>query len=152
MCCALSSFEKKRSLLHMNKSESSKVSISIRLFENQCFNITSRVRTYRWIAKLCGNIYTMHFLNMYSMGCVCVTMCVYQSLAYPHYNMYNSSPVQARIIKFGPEKQNNLVKIPIVLGGDWPWPSKSNLTSNSKLTPCSSKDFQIWTTNAFYHC
>ena len=64
------------------------------------------------------------------VACVCV--CVYQSLACLH---DNSSPVQARITKFGPEKQNTLVKIPIVLGGKWPWPSKSNLTSNSKLTP-----------------
>ena len=64
------------------------------------------------------------------VACVCV--CVYQSLACPH---DNSSPVQARITKFGPEKQNTLVKIPIVLRGNWPWPSRSNLTSNSKLTP-----------------
>ena len=64
------------------------------------------------------------------VACVCV--CVYQSLLCPH---DNSSPVQARITKFGPEKQNTLVKIPIVLGGNWPWPSRSNLTSNSKLPP-----------------
>ena len=57
---------------------------------------------------------------------------MYQSLACPH---DNSSPVQARITKFGPEKQNFLVKIPIVFGSGWPWPSRSNLTSNSKLTP-----------------
>ena len=61
-----------------------------------------------------------------------VSVCVYQSLACPH---DNSSPVQARITKFSPEKQNTLVKIPIVLGGKWPWTSRSNLTSNSKLTP-----------------
>ena len=47
----------------------------------------------------------------------------------------NSSTVHARITKFGPEKQNTLVKIPIVFWGNWPWPPKSNLTSNSKLTP-----------------
>ena len=64
--------------------------------------------------------------------CVCVCVCVYQSLACPD---DNSSPVQARITKFGPEKQNTLVKFPIVLGGKWPWPSRSNLTPNSKLTP-----------------
>ena len=61
-----------------------------------------------------------------------VCVCVYQSLVCPH---DNSSPVQARITKFCPEKQNTLVKIPIVFGGNWPWPSRSNLTSNSKLTP-----------------
>ena len=30
---------------------------------------------------------------------------------------HNSSPIQARITKFGPEVQNNLVKIPVDLGG-----------------------------------
>ena len=45
--------------------------------------------------------------------------------ACPH---HNSPPIQARISKFGPEVQNTLVKIPIVLGGDWPWPSRSNMT------------------------
>ena len=64
--------------------------------------------------------------------CLCLCVCVYQSLACPH---DNSSPVQARITKFGPEKQDTLVKIPFVLGGNWPWPSRSNLTSKSKLTP-----------------
>ena len=61
-----------------------------------------------------------------------VCLCVYQSLACPHDNL---SPVQARITKIGPEKQNTLVKIPIVFWGNWPSPSRSNLTSNSKLTP-----------------
>ena len=35
-----------------------------------------------------------------------------------HYSL----PIQARITKFGPEVQNSLVKISIVLGGIWPWP------------------------------
>ena len=43
---------------------------------------------------------------------VSVCVCVYQSLACPH---DNSSPVQARITKFGPENQNTLVKIPIAV-------------------------------------
>ena len=64
--------------------------------------------------------------------CLCLCVCVYQSLACPDDNL---SPVQATITKFGPEKQNTLVKLPIVLGGNWPWPSRSNLTPNSKLTP-----------------
>ena len=64
--------------------------------------------------------------------CLCLCVCVYQSLARPHDNW---SPVQARITKFGPEKQNTLVKIPIVFWGNWPSSSRSNLTSNSKLTP-----------------
>ena len=66
--------------------------------------------------------------------CVCVSVClsVCQSLACPD---DNSRPVQARIVKFGPKMQKTLVKVPIVLGSNWPWPSRSNLTSNSKLTP-----------------
>ena len=73
-----------------------------------------------------------HFLPEANFGLrvfsspVSVSQCVYQSLACLH---DNSSPVQGRITKFGPEKQNNWVKITI-LGGDWPWPSKSNITSN----------------------
>ena len=43
----------------------------------------------------------------------------------PH---HNSSPIQSRITKFEPEVQNTLVKIPIVLGGNWLRPSRSNLT------------------------
>ena len=62
----------------------------------------------------------------------CVCLCVRQSWACPS---DNSSTVQARITKFGPEKQNTLVKIPIVFWGNWLWPSRSNLSSNSKLTP-----------------
>ena len=34
--------------------------------------------------------------------------------AYPH---HNSSPIQVRITTFGPEVQNTLVKIPVILGG-----------------------------------
>ena len=33
----------------------------------------------------------------------------------------NSSPVQAKATKFGPEVLNTLVKIPVVLGIDWAW-------------------------------
>ena len=38
--------------------------------------------------------------------CVSVYVCVYQSRVCPH---DNSSPIQTRIIKFGPEMQNTLV-------------------------------------------
>ena len=63
---------------------------------------------------------------------LCVCPCVCQSLACPR---DNSGPVQARIAKFGPKMQKTLVKVPIVLGGNWPWPSRSNLTSKSEFTP-----------------
>ena len=69
--------------------------------------------------------------------CVCVSVCesVCQSLACP---WDNSGPVQARITKFGPKMQKTLVKVPIVLGGNWPWPSRSNLTKISEFTPFSA--------------
>ena len=63
--------------------------------------------------------------------CPCPCVCVCQSLACPRDNL---EPVQARIAKFGPKMQKTLVKVPIVLGGNWPWPSRSNLTSKSEFT------------------
>ena len=45
----------------------------------------------------------------------------------------NSSPIQARATKFGPEVLNTLVKIPVVLGVDWAWHVKFNLFSKSCL-------------------
>ena len=57
--------------------------------------------------------------------CECVYQSVCQSLACP---CDNSGPVQGRIAKFGPKMQKTLVKVPIVLGGNWHWPSRSNLT------------------------
>ena len=61
--------------------------------------------------------------------CVCLSVC--QSLACPR---DNSGPVQARIGKFGPKMRKTLVKVPIVLWTDRPWPSRSNLTWKSKFT------------------
>ena len=55
--------------------------------------------------------------------CVCVSVC--QSQVCLHDNLW---PVLARITKFEPEMQNTLVKICIVVGGDWPWPPRSKLT------------------------
>ena len=60
-----------------------------------------------------------------------VCPCVYQSRACPH---DNSSPIQARITKFGPEMQNTLVWVPIVFGDDRPWSSRLNLTWKSNFT------------------
>ena len=81
------------------------------------------------------------------IACVCVSgcPCVYQSLACPH---DNSSAGQARITKFGSEIQNTLVKMPIVFGGDRPWPSRSNLTWKSNFTSfwaCPHDNFSpVW--------
>ena len=65
--------------------------------------------------------------------CVCVSVClsVCQSRVCPR---DNSSPVQTRITKFGAQMQNTLVKVPIVLWGDRPWTSRSNLTWKSNFT------------------
>ena len=49
--------------------------------------------------------------------CLRLSVCVRQPSACPRDNL---SPIQSRITKFGPEVQNNLVKIPIVFGLDWP--------------------------------
>ena len=57
--------------------------------------------------------------------CVYVRVCVRQSSVCPDDNL---SPAQATITKFGPQVQNTLIKIPIVLRVHWPWPSRSNLT------------------------
>ena len=69
-----------------------------------------------------------HRLRLCVCRCVCQSVC--QSLACPH---DNSGPVQSRIAKFGPKMQKTLVKVPIVLGGNWHWPSRSNLTWNQNL-------------------
>ena len=45
----------------------------------------------------------------------------------------NSSSVQTRTTKFGPQEKNTLVKIPIVLGVGWAWQVKLNLVSKSCL-------------------
>ena len=68
------------------------------------------------------------------IACVCgsVCVCVYQSRVCPH---DNSSPIQARITKFGPEMQNTLVWAPLVFGDDRPWSSRSNLTCFIYLLP-----------------
>ena len=57
--------------------------------------------------------------------------CVYQSRVCL---WENSSPVEARNTKFGREVQSILVKLIIVLGGNWSSPSRWNLTWNSNLT------------------
>ena len=62
---------------------------------------------------------------------LCVSVCVCQSRACPH---DNSSFIQARITKFGPEMQNTLVYVPFVFGDDRPWSSRSYLTRKSNFT------------------
>ena len=47
--------------------------------------------------------------------CLRLSVCVRQPPACPH---HNSLPIRARFTKFGPEVQNSLVKIPIILSGN----------------------------------
>ena len=57
------------------------------------------------------------------VACVCVCVCLYVCLSVCQSRVCprdNSSPVQARITKFGAQMQNTLVKILIVLWGDRP--------------------------------
>ena len=62
----------------------------------------------------------------------CVPVCVRQ--LEPQGDLrQNSSPIQARIIKYGPGVQTSLVKIPLVFGGDWHLPSRSTLKWKSKF-------------------
>ena len=84
-----------------------------------------------------------HRLRLCVCQCVRVSVCVYQSLACPH---DNSSVVHAKITKFGWETQNTLRKMPIIFGGDRPWPSRSNLTRKSNFTSfwaCPQDNFSL---------
>ena len=66
------------------------------------------------------------------VACIYLSMCAYvhQPRACPH---HNSSPIQARITKYGWEVPNTLVKIPIVFGANLTWPSRPTLISNSEF-------------------
>ena len=73
--------------------------------------------------------------------CVCVCLSVCQSRVCQR---DNSSPVQARITKFGVQMQKTLVNVPIVLRGDRPWPSRSNLTWKSNFTSFWACPYHNW--------
>ena len=62
--------------------------------------------------------------------CMCVWLCVCQLWGCP---CNNSSPIQVWTTTFGQKMQNTLDKFPIVLGIDWSWTSRSNLTWNTHL-------------------
>ena len=58
-----------------------------------------------------------------AVACICMSVCMCVCLLHD-----NSSPIQARITKCGPEVQNSLVEIMIVLGNNWHSLSRWNLT------------------------
>ena len=74
---------------------------------------------------------------------MCVCLCVRQSWACPS---DNSSTVQARITKFGPEKQNTLVKIPIVFLGQLTLTFKVKFNFKLKIDPILSLSKPLLTT------
>ena len=74
----------------------------------------------------------LQVLSLPASVCVYVCLSVCQSLACLH---DNSEPIQARITKFIPKMQTTLIKVPVVLWTDRPWPSRSDLTWKSKFTP-----------------
>ena len=100
----------------------------------------------RWVESIRhqGNIFTT-FLRDVEKGVIftrgqfwpsgIVVALVRPSVRYQVCPHDNSSPVQARITKFGPKMQNTLVKVTIVLGANQPWPSRSHLRSKSKFSP-----------------
>ena len=81
-----------------------------------------------------ANFYPRPVLPCRYCRCLCLSIC--QSVR-------RSTTKFVRMITHHPFKlvSPNLVKIPIVLGGDWPWPSRSNLTSKSKFTPFWASEF-----------
>ena len=105
--------------------------------ELRCFKAHGAMIPFVTLLKWCEyfDLYDYQFLPEASFGlrvlslpvcmCVCVRVSVRQSSACP---CNNSSTVQARITKFGPEMEKTLVKIPIILWDDWPWTSRSNRT------------------------
>ena len=65
--------------------------------------------------------------------CVCLSVCV--SVNPELVRAINHHAFKLEPPNLDKKVQNNLVKVPIVLGGDWPWPSRSNLTWKAKFTP-----------------
>ena len=68
-----------------------------------------------------------------AIACVCVSVRVPVCVCINHL-LVRISAVQVSITKFRSEMQKTLVKMPIILGGDRPWPSRSNLTWKSNFT------------------
>ena len=62
----------------------------------------------------------------------CVCLCV---LVRPCVNHELVRAITHHPFKLGSPNLDHRCKRPIVLGGDWPWPSRSNLSSKSKFTP-----------------
>ena len=122
----------------------------------------ARLRSFRYsfdIQMHKGLYKTKHYYRLFpeaSFGLrvlsLPVSVCVYQSLACPH---DNSSPVQARITTFGPEKQNTLFKNPIVFfvlfffgGGQLILTFKVKFNFKLKIDPILSLSKPLLTTHS----
>ena len=62
---------------------------------------------------------------------VCITHLLVCAITRDPFKHRNTTPVQARITKFVQDVLHTWVKISVILGGYWPWPSRSNLTLKS---------------------
>ena len=101
-----------------------------RILPKQYFSPTNKHNTEGFLPEAS---FDLRVLSLPASVClfvclVCLSVC--QSLACPR---DDSGPVQARITKFGLKMQKTLVKVPIFLWTDRPWPSRSNLTWKSRL-------------------
>ena len=106
----------------------------IEIVENSCTcALTTTFNINKHLHLLPEASFGLRVLSLPASVCVCLSVClsVCQSRVCPR---DNSSPVQVRISKFEAQMQNTLVKVPIVLWGDPPWPSRSNLTWKSNFT------------------
>ena len=88
-------------------------------------------RYFPWNGLICNFVISFFFnwgqfwlLSLPASVCVCLclSVCV-------------STTRQLFKLGFGPKIQNTLVKVPVVLCTDRPWPLRSNLTWKSKFTP-----------------
>ena len=73
----------------------------------------------------------LRVLSLPASVCVSVRPCVNHELV----RAMTHHPSKLGSTNLDHRCKNTLAKIPIVLGGDWPWPSRSNLTSKSRFTP-----------------
>ena len=115
---------------------------SISFPEGKAYHFLSVLIPWLWVIEkylatfpllLC--FYPSHFWPLgvvvacvYVSVCMCVFVCVFVCVciwitSYPHNSL---SPVLGGITKFGPQVQNTLLKITIVVWVDWSWPSWSN--------------------------
>ena len=83
-----------------------------------------------WLSMLRSLLFGGHLTLTFKVE-LNINLRIYPIWACPHHNPLS---IQARSTKFGPDVENSLVKVPAVLGGNWPWPSRSNLISKVEFS------------------